>query len=224
MGLRELKKEQTRQLIADTAWRLFADRGFDRVTVAEVAREAQVAEATVFNYFPTKEDLFYFRLEAFGARLLDAIRNRGADEPVIVAFRRYLLASQGALADIAVGEPGILEQLRSVNHTIAASPALRAREQQMLAGYADSLAALLAAEAGAPADDITAHVAANALMGAHRALVDYVRRRALADDAVERLASDVSNLAERAFALLEKGLADYGRRNTAPPPPTPLHP
>src|SRR6266571_9052080 len=102
MGLRELKKTQTRQLIADTAWRLFADRGFDRVTVAEVAREAQVAEATVFNYFPTKEDLFYFRLEAFGARLLDAIRNRGADEPVIVAFRRYLLASQGALADIAV--------------------------------------------------------------------------------------------------------------------------
>src|SRR2546423_13153737 len=69
MGLRELKKEQTRQLIADTAWRLFADRGFDRVTVAEIAREAQVAEATVFNYFPTKEDLFYWRPEAFGLRV-----------------------------------------------------------------------------------------------------------------------------------------------------------
>ena len=59
MGLRELKKEQTRQHIADTAWQLFIDRGFDQVSVAEVARAAQVAEATVFNYFPSKEDLFY---------------------------------------------------------------------------------------------------------------------------------------------------------------------
>ena len=126
MGLRELKKEQTRQLIADTAWRLFADRGFDRVTVAEVAREAQVAEATVFNYFPTKEDLFYFRLEVFGARLLDAIRGRDEEEPVLVAFRRHLLASQGLLAQAEAGEPEVLDRLRSINRVIAASPALLA--------------------------------------------------------------------------------------------------
>ena len=76
MGLRARKKEQTRQLIADTAWRLFADRGFEQVTVAEVARQAEVAVATVFNYFPTKEDLFYSRLETFGARLVDAVAAR----------------------------------------------------------------------------------------------------------------------------------------------------
>ena len=81
MGLRELKKEKTRQLIADTAWRLFADRGFDLVTVAEIAREAQVAEATVFNYFGSKEDLFYSRLDAFGARLTDAVAGRPPGEP-----------------------------------------------------------------------------------------------------------------------------------------------
>src|SRR3989442_12470384 len=98
MGLRELKKEQTRQLIADTAWRLFADRGFDRVTIAEVAREAQVAPATVFNYFPTKEDLFFFRLESFGAQLVEAIGARPAGQPALVAFRRYLLTSGGLLA------------------------------------------------------------------------------------------------------------------------------
>src|SRR6266700_6857262 len=92
MGLRELKKAQTRQLIADTAWRLFVERGFDRVTVAEVAREAQVAEATVFNYFASKEDLFYSRLEAFGARLTDAILDREPGESALAAFRGALLA------------------------------------------------------------------------------------------------------------------------------------
>ena len=76
MGLRELKKEQTRQLIAESAWRLFVRPGFDQVTVAEVAREAQVAEATVYNYFGTKEDLFYSRLEAFGTRLAEAVAAR----------------------------------------------------------------------------------------------------------------------------------------------------
>src|SRR6266581_5909166 len=134
MGLRELKKEQTRQLIADTAWRLFADRGFDRVTVAEVAREAQVAEATVFNYFQTKEDLFYFRLEAFGARMLDAIRGRPGDEPVLSAFRRYMLASQGLLAEASAGDTEALEQLRSVNRMIAASLALLARSEERRVG------------------------------------------------------------------------------------------
>src|SRR5215472_15632838 len=104
MGLRELKKEQTRQHIADTAFRLFTDRGFDRVTVAEIAREAQVAEATVFNYFATKEDLFYWRLEAFGARLTDAVRDRPAGEPALAAFRRALLTQhQGLLAEVEDG-------------------------------------------------------------------------------------------------------------------------
>jgi len=217
MGLRELKKTQTRQLIADTAWRLFADRGFDRVTVAEVAREAQVAEATVFNYFQTKEDLFYFRLEAFGTRLIDAIRARPDKEPALAAFRRHLLASQGQLTKAAAGEPEALERLRSVNRVIAASPALRAGEQKALARYADSLAALLAAETGAPADDVQARVAANAMMGIHRALIDYVRHRVLAGEGLDRLASDVNGLAERAFALLGNGLASYARKT--PPEP-----
>ena len=65
LGLRERKKQRTRELIAETARRLFAARGFERVTIAEVAREADVSEQTVFNYFPTKEDLVYWRFEGF---------------------------------------------------------------------------------------------------------------------------------------------------------------
>jgi AcrR family transcriptional regulator len=212
MGLRELKKEQTRQLIAETAWRLFADRGFDRVTVAEVAREAQVAEATVFNYFRTKEDLFYSRLEAFGGRLLEAISARDAGEPVLVAVRRFLLESGGLLAQLEAGDPEALERLRTVNRLIAASPALLAREQQAIARSTRSLAELLAAETGALADDVRAQVAANALVGVQRALIDYVRRRVLADDEPARLAADVRKLSQGAFALLEHGLGDYAAK------------
>jgi AcrR family transcriptional regulator len=209
MGLRELKKQQTRQLIADTAWQLFADRGFDRVTVAEVARQAQVAEATVFNYFPTKEDLFYSRLETFGAGLLEAVAAREPGEPALAAVRRYLLGSGGLLTQIAAGDAEALQRLRTVSRVIAASPSLLAREQQAIARSTDALAELLAAETGAPADDVTARVAANALLGVQRTLVDHVRRRVLADDQPERLADDVRELGRRAFALLERGLGDY---------------
>jgi AcrR family transcriptional regulator len=208
MGLRELKKEQTRQLIVDTAWRLFADRGFDRVTVTEIAREAQVAKATVFNYFPTKEDLFFPRLEEFGVWLIEAVGSRDAGETVLAAFRRRLLGAGGLLDQVEAGDTEALHRLRTVNRVIAASPTLQARERQAIAGCTDSLAALLAAETGAPAGDVGAQVVANALMGVHRALIDYVRHRVLADDEVTRLAADVREQGTRAFALLERGLHD----------------
>src|SRR5919206_677194 len=97
-GLRERKKQRTRELIAGTARRLFAERGFEAVTVADVARAADVSEATVFNYFPTKEDLFYSGLEAFEEELLTAVRDRAAGESVLAAFGRFLLVPRGLLA------------------------------------------------------------------------------------------------------------------------------
>ena len=212
MGLRELKKEQTRQLIAGTAWRLFADRGFDQVTVAEIAREAQVAEATVFNYFPGKEDLFYSRFEAFSARLAEAVRDREPGEPALAAFRRALLEEGGLLAQAEAGDQKALTRLRTVNRVIAASPALLAREQQAMARSADELAALLAAETGAADDDLRPQVAANALLGLQRAVIDYVRRRVGSGQSLGGLAADVRTLTAEAFALLEQGLAGYGVR------------
>jgi AcrR family transcriptional regulator len=212
MGLRERKKAQTRRLIADTAWRLFADRGFERVTVAEVAREAQVAVATVFNYFPTKEDLFFFRLEAFGADLVEAVAARAAGEPALAAFRRQLLGAGGLLAQVEAGDVQALERLRTMNRVIADSPALQAREQQASAA---ALADRLAAEQPPPGE-LDAQVAANALIGVQRALVGYTRRRVLAEERPAGLAADVRALGERAFALLEDGLGGYAPGRAGP--------
>ncbi len=212
MGLRELKKEQTRQLIADTAWRLFADRGFDQVSVAEVAREAQVAEATVYNYFRTKEDLFYWRLEAFGTRLAEVVNARPPGEPALAAFRRALLADGGLLAQAETGDTQALDRLRTTNQVITASPALLAREQRALNQAASTLAGLLAADTGAPAGDLRPQVAASALIGVHRALLDYVRHRVRASENLTGLAAEVRQLATDAFELLEQSLRDYAAK------------
>lgn len=216
MGLRELKKEQTRQLIADTAWRMFTERGFEQVTVAEIAREAQVSEATVFNYFDSKEDLFYWRLGAFGARLASAISSRPGGEPVLAAFRRALLDEGGLLGQAETGDPEALARLRTVSRVITNSPALQVREQQIMSQTAASLTALLAAATGAPEGDLRPQVAVNALLGLHRALIDYVRRRVLADEDLTGLAADVRQLAIEGFALLEDGLRDYAARPSRP--------
>ena len=97
-GLRERKKEQTRQQISAAARRLFLERGYDAVTVAQVAEAADVSEATVFNYFRTKEDLFFSGLESFECALLEAVRQRGPGESALAAFRRFLSDGARALA------------------------------------------------------------------------------------------------------------------------------
>jgi AcrR family transcriptional regulator len=211
LGLRERKKQRTRAHIADTARRLFAERGFDRVTVAEIAREADVAQATVFNYFPTKEDLFYSRLEAFEDELLAAIRDRPAGESVLAAFGGFLLGRGGVLAmETPGGDDVATEQIRTVTRVITESPALLARERQVFDRYADALAAFLAEDTGAEPGDVAPRAVANALIGLHRALIDYVRENALAGAPAARIRKGVRAEAERAIALLERGLGKYG--------------
>jgi len=212
-GLRERKKERTRQLIADTARQLFAERGFDAVTVAEIARQAEVAEKTVYNYFPTKEDLFYSRLEAFEEELLAAIRERGEGESVLAAFEGFILEPRGLFAMSASGDDETAtEQLRSVTRIITESPALLARERQVFARYTDALAGLIAEETGAPPDAVEPRVAAGAMLSVHRELIDYVRRRALAGGSARTIARGVRGEGKRAVARLADGLDDYGVR------------
>jgi len=206
LGLRERKKQRTRALIADTARRLFLERGFDAVTVAEVARAAEVAEKTVFNYFPAKEDLVYWQLESFEDELLEAIRERSSGESVLAAFGRFVLVRRGLLTE---QDPEAAKRLAALTRMITESPALLARERQIFDRYTASLAALLADETSAGAADVEPWVAANALMGVHRALVDYTRMLVLAGARNPRLARDVRAQGARSLKALERGLGRY---------------
>src|SRR4051794_27065398 len=176
LGLRERKKLETRRRIADTARALFAERGFEKVTVAEVADAAEVSPQTVFNYFPRKEDLFFWQLESFEDELLTAIRQRAAGESILDAFGRFLLSRRGL---VGRHEPDARKRLIAISKMVAASPALLAREQQILDGYTESLAHAIAEEMHARPNDLRPHVAATALMGVHRTLIAYTRRRIL---------------------------------------------
>jgi AcrR family transcriptional regulator len=209
LGLRELKKQRTRELIAETARRLFAERGFERVTIAEVARAAEVSEQTVFNYFPTKEDLVYWRLASFEEELLATIREREPGESVLRAFGRFVLQRRGLLAE---QDPQARERLAELTRMITESPALLAREREIFDRYTQSLAAVIAEETGARDGDVRPWVVANALMGIHRALVDYSRDQITAGAPHERIGREVRAQGERALAALEDGLGSVGVR------------
>jgi AcrR family transcriptional regulator len=208
LGLRERKKLRTRQLIAETAARLFAERGFDAVPVAAVARAAEVSEATVFNYFPTKEDLVFQGMEAFETELLAAVRDRPAGEPIVAAFGRFVLRIGGLLA---ARDEDSARHLVAFSRMIAASPALAAREREILAGYTASLAGLIAADTEAGPDDLRPWVVARALIGTHHSLIEFVHRR-LADGPADHaaLAREVTDRGRQALDQLARGLAGYG--------------
>jgi len=207
LGRRERKKNQTRELIAETARRLFAERGFDHVSIAEIARQADVSETTVFNHFRTKEDLVYWRMDTFEDELVGAIRRRAFGESILTAFGRFVLAPRGLLAET---DPDAVEQLAGLTRMITASPALLAREHEIMARYTESLAALVADETRARPGDVAPWVAANALMGVHQALLAYTRAQIVAGTRNPALARAVRTQGRDALATLERGLGDYG--------------
>ncbi len=202
-GLRERKKRRTRQLIADIAWGLFMERGFDGVSVAEIARAAEVSEATVFNYFPAKEDLVYARLASFEDEMLTAVRARPRGQSVVAAFGQFVVEPRGLLAsrDADAGPT-----IAAVTRLIVGSRALLARERELWDDYTANLAALIAEERGLVPDDIEAWVMANALIGVQRALVSDVRRQVLARVAPQTIVRRVRARGRGALRALERGL------------------
>ena len=203
LGLRERKKQRTHQLIAETAWRLFAARGFERVTVAEIAAGAEVSEATVFNYFSTKEDLIFQGMQAFEEELLTAIRERPAGESIVRAFGRFSIQERGYLAS---DDERATEGMREAARIITGSPALLTRQREIFERYTETLAALIAEERSVKPGSIEPWVIANALIGLHRALVAFVHRSALAGVPNSQIVKDMRKQGNRALAALEQGL------------------
>jgi AcrR family transcriptional regulator len=201
VGLRETKKLRTRQEIADRAMQLFAQRGFDRVTVAEVAAAAEVSEKTVYNYFPTKEDLFFDEVPAREAALVAAVRGRREGESIVAALRRLQAGECQRLCS-----PGFAVFARIID----GSRALQAKELEVMARFAQVLGDTIQAELGV--DERDARLAAGLLVSVHWQLFRAARKQALAGKhgpaAVRRLRADL----ERAHQMLESGLGDLARR------------
>src|SRR5438105_1986900 len=149
VGLRERKKQQTRQEIFEASRRLFEKQGFEAVSVAAIAKAADVSEMTVFNYFPTKEDLFYAGMQFFEDQLLEAVRNRPRGESALKAFRRRVVEG----ADNLASRQRVDAILKS-DSFIDASPSLQSREREIVERYTRRLAELLAQETGSAADDV----------------------------------------------------------------------
>src|SRR3954454_9311155 len=141
-GLRERKKRAARQAIAATARRLFAERGFDAVTVAEIAAAADVSEKTVFNHFATKEDLAFAGREEGIAQFVAAITGRPPGSPVLDVFREM---TRNVLDVFVAGGD---EDLLTVARIIRGSPALQERLTVGWESGATAIAAAIAETSG----------------------------------------------------------------------------
>lgn len=184
---------RTRQAIADAALQLFTQHGFDHVTVAQIATAAEVAEKTVFNYFPTKADLVFDADQDVLDALLAAVRDRTSGESALTALRRRLVGVAGRLGE---GTPP--QAQAAFRRMVAGSPALQAHQRLIAARYERALAGVLAEETGAAPGSAEPFIAAVALIGALRAGFD------TAEHSGGRAAAT-----NRALDLLEAGLAGY---------------
>ena len=169
-GLRERKKARTRRLIADTAARLFAERGYEHVAVTDVAREAEVAEQTVYNYFPTKEQLVTDREQQVQDRLCDLIRSRPPGVTPAAAIRDFVLGSVAGIrsipADLWRGELGYLA---------AISPAVHRLVLELADRQAAALTEVISDSTGVPPE--VARLQGIALAGVFQIIISEAGRR-----------------------------------------------
>lgn len=187
-GLREQKKQQTRGAIQREALRLIAERGYEATTCEQIAAAAQVSAATLYRYFPTKEDIVL--QDGYDPVIAAAVGARPVAEPPLVAVRRGLA---DALAEVYLGD---VEPIRQRTALILSVPALRSRAREQNASLVDHLKRALAKRSGANGNVLEIEVAA-----ACCAAAVFV--------AVERWATQGGDLP----AIVDQALASLGRLN-----------
>ncbi|KAA2264032.1 TetR/AcrR family transcriptional regulator [Solihabitans fulvus] len=203
-GRRDRKKQQTRQAIGAAAMRLFLARGFDAVTVADVAREADVAVQTVFNHFPTKEDLFLQERADFVALPSTAVRDRRPGESVAQALADgYLRLLDGYQA------VGLLPQSVEYLRALDASPALRGRELELRREREELLAATLAEREPTPGDPLRPRLVAALASAVDRVLDQEARRLLVAGEPADSIRAAMTPLARRLFGALDAAAAHW---------------
>jgi AcrR family transcriptional regulator len=198
-GLRERKKRLMREQLSGTAARMFLERGFDAVRVAEVAEACGVSETTVFNYFPTKEALLLDRLAA----TMSSLRTGLADPavPPVEAALRLLDAELDATAE-QLRDAAAIEGYRRFGDLIRETPSLRAYQNAMMDRFVAVAAEALAGRTGADPAGPEAQIAATALLGLWRVQFESLRRHL--GGSLEAVRADV----RRAARVLTDGLGD----------------
>jgi len=200
LGLRERKKLETRRAIADVAMDMFAERGFDAVTVADIAAAANVSTKTVFNYFETKEDIVVHRRELVADDLLRAVRSRAPGESILSVVRQHTLETAEKLRSVPP------ERRAAFRKVLQSSPTVLMRFREVAQSREEALAKLLAEETGTDGEDPEPFIVA--------ALLGVLNRLAFCGltgwpNGKKRAPAKVAEDIERAFALLEHGLGTY---------------
>ena len=199
-GLRELKKARARRHIADTAARLFAERGYEHVSVTDVARVAEVAEQTVYNYFPTKEQLVTDRDQQIQDRLVNLIRSRPPGLTPAAAIRGFLLESVDAIRTIPTdnwrGELGYLAAISPAVHRLA----LELSDRQ-----AAALASAISDTSPVPPEIAT--LQGIALAGVFQVIIREAGRRTREGQSQARIADELYPMVERIVDELDRWLS-----------------
>ena len=204
-GLRARKKRAAREAIAATARRLFAERGYDAVTVAEIAAAVDVSEKTVFNHFPTKEDLAFAGREEGIAQFVTALAERPPSSSVLDVFR----AMTHTVLDVVVA--GGDEDLLAAAKIIRGSRALQERLTVRWEAGAAEITAVIAETSGADDDDPVPAIVARTLWFTHRSIFLAALTGLLAEEDREQLVARLRVTADRAYDQLAGGLGEYGR-------------
>lgn len=199
-GLRERKKQQTRDGISAVATRLFAEKGFERVTIAEVAAAADVSKMTVTNYFPLKEDLVFDRREHIVTLPGRAVTERAAGTSILDSIRRAYAA---ALDD---GDPTLGHRGLAFARMVEGSAALRAREREIFDEREKALAETLIGQVRTGPGEVPVRLAAIQLDGVFRVLYYEARRRLLAGQSEAELVRALRRAAKSCFDQIAPGL------------------